>query len=85
MPITNWGRFTKKQKKGIFIGYNSIFKGYKIYNIECGIFFISRDVNEDEDSYYDLNISLLRRMDIEPVSKYSNEDLKSREWWKIFY
>lgn len=34
-------------------------------------------MNVDEDSYCDLNISEVRRMDVEPVSKDSNEDLEA--------
>lgn len=67
----------EKVEKWTFVGYNSISKGYRIYNIEFGKFFISIDVNVDEDSYCDLNISEVRRMDVEPVSKDSNEDLEA--------
>jgi len=34
-------------------------------------------MNVDEDSYCDLNISQVRRMDVEPVSKDSNENLEA--------
>ncbi|XP_049369395.1 uncharacterized protein LOC125834275 [Solanum verrucosum] len=41
--------------------------------------FIRRDVKVDEESYCDLNISQVRRMDIEPALEDSNKDFEAND------
>ena len=38
-----------KTEKGIFVGYNSQSKGYRIYNLKSNKIIISRDVEFDEN------------------------------------
>ncbi|XP_015163235.1 uncharacterized protein [Solanum tuberosum] len=69
-------KLDKKAEKGIFVCYNSISKGYRIYNIESGKDFVRRDLQYRIDAYWNSNISQVRRMDVEPALEDSNEDLE---------
>jgi len=74
--LLNGASLMKRLKRIFFVGCSSISKGYRIYNIEFVKDFIRRDVKVDEDAYRNLNISRVRRMDVEPALEDSNEDLE---------
>lgn len=77
VPAVKRSKLDEKAEKGILVGYSSICKGYRIYNIESGKVFISKDVKVDEDAYWDWNISQVRKMVVEPAFQDSNEDLEA--------
>ncbi|XP_075092056.1 uncharacterized protein LOC142172171 [Nicotiana tabacum] len=44
-------KFDTRTKKTVFIGYSQTQKGYRLYNLESQIFFVSRDVSFSEDIF----------------------------------
>jgi hypothetical protein len=53
VPDQELPKLDDKSKRYIFIGYNSSSKGYKLYNPNSGKIVISRDVEFDEEDFWD--------------------------------
>ena len=52
IPKEKRGKLDEKTEKGIFLGYSTQSKGYRVYNIRTKKLIISRDVEFDEDASY---------------------------------
>lgn len=66
-------RQKKKKKELYIIGYSSLSKGYKVYNIDSGIILISRDVKLDEDACWIWETSQVDRYLVLPSLEIENE------------
>ncbi|KAG3044906.1 hypothetical protein PI125_g27150 [Phytophthora idaei] len=44
-------KWDPKARAGLFLGYEEVFKAYRLYDIEAGQVVISRDVNFDESTF----------------------------------
>jgi transposase InsO family protein len=55
VPDQEQSKLDDKSKRYIFIGYDSSSKGYKLYNPNFGKIVISRDVEFDEEDFWDLS------------------------------
>jgi hypothetical protein len=52
VPSVRRGKLDERAEKGIFVGYATESKGYRIYNLSAAKVQISRDVHFDENSYW---------------------------------
>ena len=52
IPKEKRGKLDEKTEKGIFLGYSTQSKGYRVYSLETNKLIISRDVKFDEDAAY---------------------------------
>lgn len=52
IPSQKRSKLDEKSEKGIFIGYDSKSKGYRIYNLNTEKVIVSRDVEVDEDAIW---------------------------------
>jgi hypothetical protein len=52
VPDQKRSKLDNKAEKGIFLGYSSQSKGYRVYNIETGKISVSRDVKIDENAQW---------------------------------
>jgi hypothetical protein len=52
IPKEKRGKLDEKAEKGIFLGYSTQSKGYRVYSLETNKLIISRDVKFDEDAAY---------------------------------
>lgn len=43
--LNNTDKFSQRSRPAIFMGYSTSQKGYKLYNISTGTFFVSRDIS----------------------------------------
>lgn len=50
-----------KAEIGIFLGYAARSKGYRVYNIKTKRIIISRDIQVDEDAYWDWDKNQVQR------------------------
>ena len=48
--VVKWHKLEAKIEKGIFLGYSTLSKGYKIYNLKTKKLVISRAIHFDESS-----------------------------------
>ncbi|KAL3612663.1 hypothetical protein D5086_003683 [Populus alba] len=56
MEMTRRGKLDERAEKGIFVGYATESKGYRIYNLSVAKVQISRDVHFDENSYWNWDL-----------------------------
>ncbi|KAK4398323.1 Retrovirus-related Pol polyprotein from transposon TNT 1-94 [Sesamum angolense] len=54
IPTEKRHKLEEKDREGIFLGYNTQSKGYRIYNLKTKKLIISRDVEFDEDARVEL-------------------------------
>ncbi|KAK4400425.1 Retrovirus-related Pol polyprotein from transposon RE2 [Sesamum angolense] len=54
----------EKTEKGIFLGYSTQSKGYRIYNLKTKILIISRDVEFDEDAMWNWDEEKVERQSV---------------------
>ncbi|KAK4410170.1 hypothetical protein Sango_0090000 [Sesamum angolense] len=52
IPTEKRHKLEEKTEKGIFLGYSTQSKGYRIYNLKTKKLIISRDVEFDEDAMW---------------------------------
>ena len=52
VPSAKRGKLDERAEKGIFVGYATESKGYRIYNLSAAKVQISRDVHFDENAYW---------------------------------
>lgn len=55
MPNNKRKKLDKRGVKCLFVGYARDARGYKLYDLTTGKFFISRDVIFDEESVVEVN------------------------------
>ncbi|KAK4395665.1 Retrovirus-related Pol polyprotein from transposon RE2 [Sesamum angolense] len=57
-------KLEEKTEKGIFLGYNTQSKGYRIYNLKTKKLIISRDVEFDEDAMWNWDEEKIERQSV---------------------
>jgi hypothetical protein len=62
-----------KSKRYIFIGYDSSSKGYKLYNQNYNKIVISRDMEFDEEDFWDWSIQEEEKYDLFPFLEEEEE------------
>ncbi|KAK4404113.1 hypothetical protein Sango_0779900 [Sesamum angolense] len=67
-PIEAWSekrhKLEEKTEKGIFLGYSTQSKGYRIYNLKTKKLIISRDVEFDEDAVWNWDEEKVERQSV---------------------
>ncbi|GJU62276.1 retrovirus-related pol polyprotein from transposon TNT 1-94 [Tanacetum coccineum] len=61
IPDIKRSKLDAKARKGIFVGYATESKGYRIYDLTDSKIVISRDVTFDEGAYWDWNMDEVKR------------------------
>ena len=74
VPDVKRSKLDEKAEKGVLIGYSSQSKGYKVYGIDSGKVFISRDLKVDEDAYWNWETSQVQRHSVLPSLEDTDED-----------
>ncbi|GKD84395.1 retrovirus-related pol polyprotein from transposon TNT 1-94 [Tanacetum coccineum] len=69
IPDIKRSKLDAKARKGIFVGYATESKGYRIYDLTDSKIVISRDVTFDEGAYWDWNVDEVKRHE----DTFSNE------------
>ena len=64
IPDIKRSKLDAKARKGIFVGYATESKGYRIYDLTDSKIAISRDVTFDEGAYWDWNAEVKRHVDM---------------------
>ncbi|KAK4395889.1 Retrovirus-related Pol polyprotein from transposon TNT 1-94 [Sesamum angolense] len=64
IPTEKRHKLEEKTEKGIFLGYSTQSKGYRIYNIKTKKLIISRDVEFDEDAIWNWDEEKVERQSV---------------------
>ncbi|KAK4382827.1 Retrovirus-related Pol polyprotein from transposon TNT 1-94 [Sesamum angolense] len=64
IPTEKRHKLEEKTEKGIFLGYNTQSKGYRIYNLKTKKLIISRDVEFDEDAMWNWDEEKVERQSV---------------------
>ncbi|KAK4401282.1 Retrovirus-related Pol polyprotein from transposon TNT 1-94 [Sesamum angolense] len=64
IPTEKRHKLEEKTEKGIFLGYSTQSKGYRIYNIKTKKLIISRDVEFDEDAMWNWDEEKVKRQSV---------------------
>ncbi|KAL0334102.1 UNVERIFIED_CONTAM: Retrovirus-related Pol polyprotein from transposon TNT 1-94 [Sesamum angustifolium] len=64
IPIEKRHKLEEKTEKGIFLGYNTQSKGYRIYNLKTKKLIISRDIEFDEDAMWNWDEEKVERQSV---------------------
>ncbi|KAL0359426.1 UNVERIFIED_CONTAM: Retrovirus-related Pol polyprotein from transposon RE1 [Sesamum angustifolium] len=64
IPTEKRHKLEEKTEKGIFLGYNTQSKGYRIYNLKIKKLIISRDVEFDEDAMWNWDEEKVERQSV---------------------
>ncbi|KAK4408868.1 putative mitochondrial protein [Sesamum angolense] len=64
IPTEKRHKLGEKTEKGIFLGYNTQSKGYRIYNLKTKKLIISRDVEFDEDAMWNWDEEKVERQSV---------------------
>ncbi|KAL0393103.1 UNVERIFIED_CONTAM: Retrovirus-related Pol polyprotein from transposon TNT 1-94 [Sesamum radiatum] len=64
IPTEKRHKLEEKTKKGIFLGYSTQSKGYRIYNLKTKKLIISRDVEFDEDAMWNWDEEKVERQSV---------------------
>ncbi|KAK4384934.1 Retrovirus-related Pol polyprotein from transposon TNT 1-94 [Sesamum angolense] len=64
IPTEKMHKLEEKTEKGIFLGYSTQSKGYRIYNLKTKKLIISRDVEFDEDSMWNWDEEKVERQSV---------------------
>ncbi|KAK4387768.1 Retrovirus-related Pol polyprotein from transposon RE2 [Sesamum angolense] len=64
IPIEKRHKLEEKTEKGIFLGYSTQSKGYRIYNLKTKKLIISRDVEFDEDAMWNWDEEKVERQSV---------------------
>ena len=71
-------KLDKKNVKGIFLGYSTQSKGYRVYSLRTRKLIISRDVEFDEDASYNQETDQVERKTIStPALPQQQEDINN--------
>lgn len=73
VPDQERSKLDDKSKRYIFIGYDSSSKGYKLYNPNSGKMVISRDVEFDEEDFWDWSSQEEEKYDFFPFLEDEEE------------
>ncbi|KAK4407356.1 hypothetical protein Sango_0316600 [Sesamum angolense] len=64
IPTEKRHKLEEKTEKGIFLGYSTQSKGYRIYNLKTKKLIISRDVEFDEDAMWNWDEEKIERQSV---------------------
>ncbi|KAL0341191.1 UNVERIFIED_CONTAM: hypothetical protein Sradi_4635900 [Sesamum radiatum] len=64
IPTEKRHKLEEKTEKGIFLGYSTQSKGYRIYNLKTKKLIISRDVEFDEDAMWNWDEEKVERQSV---------------------
>lgn len=74
VPVVKRSKLDERAERGILIGYSSKSKGYKVYGIDSGKVYVSRDIKVDEDAYWNWETCQMERHSILPTFESTIED-----------
>ncbi|KAL0285422.1 UNVERIFIED_CONTAM: Retrovirus-related Pol polyprotein from transposon TNT 1-94 [Sesamum calycinum] len=79
-------KLEEKTEKGIFLGYSTQSKGYRIYNLKTKKLIISRDVEFDEDAMWNWDEEKVERQSVmipkETPPQQQQEKEQTKQKWK---
>ncbi|KAK4385204.1 hypothetical protein Sango_2644400 [Sesamum angolense] len=79
-------KLEEKTEKGIFLGYSTQSKGYRIYNLKTKKLIISRDVEFDEDAVWNWDEEKVERQSVmipkETPPQQQQEKEQTKQKWK---
>jgi hypothetical protein len=77
VPIQKRHKLEDKTTKGIFLGYSTQSKGYRIYNLQTKKLDVSRDVEVDENASWNWDDGKVERRNISiPIPQSDMEDME---------
>ncbi|KAL0292316.1 UNVERIFIED_CONTAM: putative mitochondrial protein [Sesamum angustifolium] len=86
IPTEKRHKLEEKTEKGIFLGYSTQSKGYRIYNLKTKKLIISRDVEFDEDAMWNWDEEKVERQSVMvPKETFRNNNKKkeqTKQKWK---
>lgn len=74
VPAVKRSKLDERAERGILIGYSSKSKGYKVYGIDSGKVYVSRDIKVDEDAYWNWETCQMERHSVLPTFESTIED-----------
>jgi transposase InsO family protein len=76
VPAQKRHKLEDKSIRGIFLGYSTQSKGYRVYNLQTKKLIVSRDVNVDENASWNWNEEQVERSNITiPIPQSDIEDI----------
>ncbi|KAL0323577.1 UNVERIFIED_CONTAM: Retrovirus-related Pol polyprotein from transposon TNT 1-94 [Sesamum angustifolium] len=84
IPTEKRHKLEEKTEKGIFLGYSTQSKGYRIYNLKTKKLIISRDVEFNEDAMWNWDEEKVERQSVmipkETPSQQQQEEQTKQKW-----
>ncbi|KAL0334838.1 UNVERIFIED_CONTAM: Retrovirus-related Pol polyprotein from transposon TNT 1-94 [Sesamum radiatum] len=78
IPTEKRHKLEEKTEKGIFLGYSTQSKGYRIYNLKTKKLIISRDVEFDEDAMWNWDEEKVERQSVMIPKRHLRNNNKKR-------
>ncbi|KAL0418481.1 UNVERIFIED_CONTAM: putative mitochondrial protein [Sesamum radiatum] len=82
IPTKKRHKLEEKTEKGIFLGYSTQSKGYRIYNLKTKKLIISRDVEFDEDAMWNWDEEKVERQSVMIPKETPPQNNKKKEQTK---
>ncbi|KAL0382164.1 UNVERIFIED_CONTAM: Retrovirus-related Pol polyprotein from transposon TNT 1-94 [Sesamum calycinum] len=82
IPTEKRHKLEEKTEKGIFLGYSTQSKGYRIYNLKTKKLIISRDVEFDEDAMWNWDEEKVERQSVMIPKRHLRNNNKKKEQTK---
>ncbi|KAL0335094.1 UNVERIFIED_CONTAM: putative mitochondrial protein [Sesamum radiatum] len=86
IPTEKRHKLEEKTEKGIFLGYSTQSKGYRIYNLKTKKLIISRDVEFDEDAMWNWDEEKVERQSVmipkETLRNNNKKKEQTKQKWK---
>ncbi|KAL0352759.1 UNVERIFIED_CONTAM: putative mitochondrial protein [Sesamum angustifolium] len=82
IPTEKRHKLEEKTEKGIFLGYSTQSKGYRIYNLKTKKLIISRDVEFDEDAMWNWDEEKVERQSVMIPKETPRNNNKKKEQTK---